>query len=406
MLIGAPAHQRIFSSVLGADMWFDSMRQPGGYGGPVTHWWFDCLEYTGPGLDWRYEGIIIGYINLWGATGEKKWLEKAQRAGDDLLAGQLPGGNFRNSAFELNPATAGTPHEAACDLGLLRLAAALKSAGRQDWQNYLAAAERNLTGFYIARLWDDKGCYFRDDPRQPSFVPNKAATLVEALFAWCDLTADQSWIETYALPTLERILEHQVQSGELAGAIYQNSFGGRQESIGERQNNIGGRKIARFFPFYIARCLPALWAAALHTGDRRYQTAALSAARFVLRWRYPDGSFAQVVYPRGRVNRYPQWIAAAGDILRCLDLLRPAGLDYADTPSLEWLLAGQRPDGGFRTAQGFGKITPGGKTDDPRDELSVCGWADKAFRYLTGLMKTGSISRIQREIGRGLIDRD
>jgi hypothetical protein len=34
---------------------------------------------------------------------------------------------------------------------------------------------------------------------------------------------------------------------------------------------------------------------------------------FVLRWRYEDGSFPQVVYSSGRVNRYPQWIAAVGD---------------------------------------------------------------------------------------------
>jgi hypothetical protein len=100
------------------------MRGPGGYSGPVVHWWRDCLDYSGPGLDWRYEGIIIGYLNLWAATGEASWLAKARRAGDDLMNGQLPSGNFRNSCFELNPNTGGTPHEAACDLALLRLAEA------------------------------------------------------------------------------------------------------------------------------------------------------------------------------------------------------------------------------------------------------------------------------------------
>ena len=49
------------------DAWLETMRGSAskgcaaGYGGPVVHWWRQCLLYTGPGLDWRYEGIIAGY---------------------------------------------------------------------------------------------------------------------------------------------------------------------------------------------------------------------------------------------------------------------------------------------------------------------------------------------------------
>src|SRR5690554_1264599 len=98
------------------EAWLETMRGPGGYTGPVAHWWQNCLFYTGPGLDWRYEGIITGYLTLYERTGETRWLSKACRAGDDVLDGQLPSGHFAGSCFELNPYTAGTPHEAACDL--------------------------------------------------------------------------------------------------------------------------------------------------------------------------------------------------------------------------------------------------------------------------------------------------
>ena len=74
------------------EAWLETMRGPAGYGGPVVHWWQNCLNYTGPGLDWRYEGIISGYLTLWERTGEKRWLEKAGRAGDDLVQGRLPAG--------------------------------------------------------------------------------------------------------------------------------------------------------------------------------------------------------------------------------------------------------------------------------------------------------------------------
>ena len=363
----------VSETVAGLDAWLEGMRQVGGYGGPVVHWWDDCLEYTGPGLDWRYEGVIIGYLNLWAASGEECWLAKAKKGGDDLVAGQLPSGNYRNSCFEQNPNTGGTPHEAACDLALLRLILALRSVNDEDWQKYYQTAVLNLKAYFVQELWDETAQCFRDDPQVPSFVPNKAATLAEALFALTKVTREAEWAERYALPTLNSVLIHQMRGGELDGAICQNSF--------------GARKIEKFFPFYIARCIPALIEAYAWTGDERFADAVHRAADFILRWRYADGSFPQVVYPARRVNRYPQWVAGVGDILRALDMASVIGMEYDRRASLGWLLAGRRSDGGFRTAVGFGRVVPLSKGDDPRDNQAVCGWADKAFRYLTSIAR-------------------
>lgn len=373
LTLGSPLEAEIAQTVMGLDAWFDSMRQPGGYGGPVVHWWRDCLDYTGPGLDWRYEGILIGYLNLWNATGEARWLEKAKRAGDDIIAGQLPSGNYRNSSFEQNPNPGGTPHEAACDLALLRLATALRAISSEAWTIYAQVAERNLDAYYVTCLWDEAAQSFRDNPVVSSFVPNKAATLAEALFALAEVTGDERWATRYALPTLNAVLAHQVQKGALAGAIVQNSF--------------GVRRVEKFFPYYIARCLPGLLEGHAFVGEARYVQAARRAAEFVARSRYPDGSFPQVIYPGGRVNRYPQWVAAVGDILRSMALARAVGVDWDEAPTLCWLLAGRRADGSLRTAVGFGRATPGGSSNDPRDDVPVCGWADKAFRYLTRLIQ-------------------
>ncbi len=376
MSLDARAYQAVAEAVASLDRWLNSMRQSGGYGGPVVHWWRDCQDYTGPGLDWRYEGIIAGYLNLWEQSGDERWLAKARRAGDDLVAGQLPSGNYRNSQFELNPGTCGTPHEAACDLGLLKLASVLRGIAHPDWEIYYRTARRNTEAFYIQRLWDDSAHYFREDPTVLCFVPNKAATLSEALFALAKVSGETVWAERYALPTLNAVLEHQLTGGELDGAIYQNSF--------------GQRKILKFFPYYISRCIPGLLEGLAWNGDGRYAEAARKAAAFVLRVRLADGSFPQVVYPGRRANRYPQWVAAVGDILRALDLAREVGVEFDGFPSLDWLLAGRLPEGAFRTALGFGRVTPGGKSDDPRDDLPVVGWNDKAFRYLTGLLPAKS----------------
>lgn len=370
--IPATLAAKIGHAVLQLDGWLDSVRLPGGYGGPVVHWWRDCLEYTGPGLDWRYEGILIGYLNLWDATGETRWLAKAKRAGDDLCAGQLPSGHYRNSGFEQNPNPGGTPHEAACDLALLRLALALRAAQAPDWAPYAQAAERNLTTFYVAQLWDKTSQSFQDAPGVTSFVPNKAATMCEALFALAQVTGDEHWVTQYALPTLNAVLAHQVKGGVLDGAIAQNSF--------------GSRRVNKFFPYYIARCIPALLAGYAYTHEVRFAEAARRAAEFVVRTQYPDGSFPQVVYPGGRVNRYPQWVAAVGDVLRALALVPTLAVEWDHLPTLHWLLAGRHEDGSVRTAVGFGHATPGGSAHDPRDTTPVCGWADKAFRYFARLV--------------------
>ena len=78
-------------------------------------------------------------------------------------------------------------------------------------------------------------------------------------------------------------------------------------------------------------------------------------------------------------------MATTGDMLRALLAAQAVGFSFDPLPTLRWLLAGQRPDGGFRAAVGFGRVTPFGRADDPRDALSVCGWADKAFRLLTSI---------------------
>ena len=120
------------------------------------------------------------------------------------MAGQLPDMHFQASAFEMNIASGGTPHEVGCDHGLLHLALAMKKAGLADWQPYADCAERNIQAFYIAGLWDAQTRSFRDTPVAPTFVPNKAATACDALFTLAELTGDTGWVEKYAVPTLTR----------------------------------------------------------------------------------------------------------------------------------------------------------------------------------------------------------
>ncbi len=376
--VPSKAEATVGAAVSNLDAWLETMRCPGGYGGPVAHWWQQSLVYTGAGLDWRYEGIVAGYLELWEHTGDQRWLAKARRAGDDLVVGQSENGHYASSAFEANPATAGTPHEAACDVALLLLALALRRAGYADWERYSACAERNLRVFYIGQLWDHEMRAFRDDPLRPSFVPNKAATACEALFLLTELSGEERWVSEYAIPTLGQILQHQVaRPGTFEGAIAQNSF--------------GARRIEKYFPVYIARCVSALLRGYNRTGEEQYLGSAMQAMRFVARWASEDGSLPTVVYANGRVSRYPSWIAPLGDVLRAADDLRSHGFSADFSETKRRMLAGQDETGGFRTATGF-QAQAGGRLSalpDVRDVLHVAGWCDKAFRYLAASAMPG-----------------
>ena len=364
-------------SLANLEAWLETMRGPDGYGGPVVHWWQNCLSYTGPGLDWRYEGIISGYLILWRKTGQEKWLQKARRAGDDLVEGQLPAGNFRHSSFEQNPYTGGTPHEAAADLGLLRLSLALQETGDPCLERYFAAAERNLQCFYLDRFWDEAASAFRDIPDVPSLVPNKACTIVEALFDWAALRESDEPIHRYALPTMNAVLTLQVsEESPLHGAI--------------AQNQINGQVVAAYFPYYIARCIPAFLLTYQYTGDEKWLASAIAAGAFIARQIDDNGRLPQVLYERGQKNTFPQWIAPLGDVLSALDALRPYGFNYESAALQSAFIDGQLPGGGFRTAFGFGsqisQQSPNGSPDDFRDLMAVTGWCDKGFAYLATIL--------------------
>lgn len=361
---GACQVSDILQAVANLDAWLDTMRGENGYTGPVVHWWRNSLSYAGVGLDWRYEGIICGYLTLFERTGNQKWLEKACRAGDDLVAGQTTDGHFAYSRFEQNPGTGGTPHEAAADLGLLRLAICLRGLGNARWERFADSAEKNLQSYFIDHLWDVDAQSFRDTAAIMSFVPNKACTLVEALFAWAELRGDERVIVKYALPTLQTVVKLQRADGAIP------------------QNWLGETLVKSYFPYYIARCIPALRLAYQFDGGAVWLDSAENAANFIKN-QFQNSCLPQVVYEQGR-NQYPEWIAPLGDILRIVTMPKKMTTQ---------LLNRQTATGAFPTAQGFAaQVSQRWRSDVPsfRDVLPVVGWCDKVLRFLAELVPRGA----------------
>ena len=104
--------------------WLKSNRGNLGYQGPSFHYWKTGFDYTGVGLDWRYEGIIDGLLNLYKKTKDKYWLIQSALTALDPVKLQLKNGCFIHSSFEGNPNEngGGVPHEASIDAVLIRVA--------------------------------------------------------------------------------------------------------------------------------------------------------------------------------------------------------------------------------------------------------------------------------------------
>ena len=86
--------------------WFDSWRQEQGYGGMVTHYWGDSLRYVGPAVT-QHVGLINGYVRLFDATDDRRWLVEAKEVGRSILKLQDPlfYYSFKYSGLERNSFT-------------------------------------------------------------------------------------------------------------------------------------------------------------------------------------------------------------------------------------------------------------------------------------------------------------
>lgn len=364
MTHASPIGQRIAN----LDAWLETMRQAGGYAGPQYHWWQSTHLYAGRDLGWSYEGILIGYSRLCEKTDEARWRDRTRAAARDLLDGQLACGSFAPSAFEMNPATFGTPHEAAAVGGLLRALPHLDGADEA-----IESARKNVT-LQIEKLWDHQSNGFNDIPGMPGRVPNKLATLASAFMTFAEVTGESQWLR-YAHCCLHEVVSFQSKAGSLEGAIHQ-------------MGSVDGAGDGRFFPLYIARCLPALARGAVVFREAGFGQAVDLAIGFLDRVMNPDGNWPQLIYSSGHRAEWPHWIAGTADIL--------LGYQTAGVPipkvALDRLLEAQAANGAFPTAYGFARQIdqgdPGAVPSVP-DAMPSVGWNDKVLRLLAELLPAG-----------------
>lgn len=362
--------ERIPAAVARLDFWLQGMRQPGGYAGPVAHYWQNRMLYAGPGLDWRYEGLLVGYTELHARTGEERWRERVILAAEDLAAGQGADGHYQASRFEINPGTLGTPHEAAASLGLLHSLPLLPQPER-----FLTVARRNLEALSTA-FWDGQG--FNDHRTVPGRVPNKLATLAQALLllAKHERAAGHGTAALWATVQARSALDDVLRFQEAGGEVHQYATGAAGVDGGDQ----------RYFPYYNARCVEPLLLGHRLLADDRYAQAAELILERLTGWQRVGGGWPQIIYRSGRSAEFPRWFAGSADLLWAYYV---AGRPLPGQ-ALERLLDSQLENGAFPTGEGFAaQVRQKPAPADPRDLLGVVGWNDKVLRLLAHLLPGG-----------------
>jgi len=348
------------------DGWLESLRGEGGYYGPVVGLRGTAMAWCGPAHDWRWEGLLDGWVSRHRHTADPNFLDRIEGALRDLQGAQLADGSFRNSCFEQNPMEGGMPHEPAVMAAVLRAGRHLREAGRAWPEGSEAMLERFVEKRLIKSLWNKTLRTFNNWLQSDFdiYAPPAVAAIVETLFAYGELTGTAERWTPYLAGAAESLLKSQFRDGPLAGALPVSSTDRASAS-----------------PYLAARCLPALTLLHHGTGDRRFAEAGDRLADFVKRGFRTAGGIACMAFA-GRPQRVaPLFAGATAGAMWAL--CRAGRMDEALwNTQRDWLLALQTDSGGFDTAVGFGSGLPPRDPPDWRDALPAYGWAAHVYALL------------------------
>jgi hypothetical protein len=320
-------------------------RQRQGYGGFVTHYWGNSLRYIGPAVT-QHVGIINGYIHLFEATDDLKWLKEAKVVARHLLNLQDPSlfYSFKYSGLETNSCIFSRVRSLLtnswADSALLRLIIKLKEINDADWEGFKRSVDRNVKYFLLRTLWDPYQKRFfsnfevsiRNVTRY--YNPNKNCAALETLSLFSEVNRDYSIVEDYCLPICDWVSNDLVvtSNDSRRGAILQEPLG------------IGGG----VYSVYNAVCLRGFYEMYRVTQERRLLSVVERISEFLLRNIDDCGAFYSHYDALGKLHKYPYLVAPQSIIvLFLLDLKKPCSRDMSR--SVRWILENQTAIGGFPT---------------------------------------------------------
>jgi hypothetical protein len=370
--------------------WLATMGGPDGYYGPVVGLRGVSMAWCGIGHDWRWEGLLEGWTALHRRTQDPLYLGRMDAALRALQSAQLANGAFCNSYFENNPFEGGMPYEPALMASVVRTLQYMKEIAHPWPAGTAEMVERFVEERLIKELWNKVLKTFNNWLQSDfeRYSPPAVAAIVETLYGYAKLTDSSERLTPYIQGAANSLLACQFRDGPLAGAL-----------------PLSNQKGSEVSPCMAARSLPAFALVQQQTGDLRFAAAGDALARFVSNSLLPEGGISYMTFASRPPRKTPLFVGATADTLRSLE--RAGRHDAALLRTqLTWLLSQQTASGAFDTAVGFDDGRGSKRLPDWRDVIPVCGWADKVYGLLAGLVETpvstissGPVNRVVRVRG-------
>lgn len=354
--------------------------EKGAYNGYVVHRHDLKRMFKIHDTPWSQGPIVNGYLNLYQRTEDQKWLNEAIQAAD-LQCGRLDkNGNYVYAGFE-DDRFSSLVHNSLANCALLDLANTLvNEGGVMKAQEYLRVVKDNIDKYIIGKLWDEEFGAFRFSeidyysPNTIRFVTNMNSVAVESLIKLSSLTGETEY-QNYALRVGEWLLTEQVKSDGL-------------ENGGINYSQVQPGVLISIYTALAMRGIDDLYHL---TQSKKYLEMMENAADHLINLIYPETKLFRHAICRGKLFRYPQFIAGAGIILKALqdtECLTETKLDYQG--SVNAVLERQLLNGGFPSFVGYNTLDncrlSGNGEEVWEDIVPVVGWNAHIFEFLTRIM--------------------
>jgi len=351
--------------------WLATMGGSAGYYGPVVGLRGVSMAWCGIGHDWRWEGLLDGWTTLHRRTKDPVYLDRMDAALNALTSAQLANGTFCNSYFENNPFEGGMPYEPALMAAVLRTLSYMQEIAHPWPVGTAEMVERFVEERLIKELWNKVLKTFNNWMQSDfeRYSPPAVAAIVEILCDYAKLSDSAERLAPYIVGAANSLLACQFRDGPCVGALPLSNQEGSDVS-----------------PCMAARALPAFARLQQQTGDARFASAGDALERFVKISFLSDGGMAVMAFANRSTRLVPLFVGATADTLRSFERAGRYDATLMRT-QIPWLLSHQTASGGFDTAVGFEDGRGSKSLPDWRDVIPVCGWTDKVYGLLAGLVE-------------------
>ncbi len=375
--------------------WLETWRtQSGAYNGFVVHRFSQKRMLRIHDTAWTQAAMIRGYANLYERTRNKKWYNRMILAAD-LQCSRLEKstGKYRYAGHE-DDRFCSLVHCALADVALMR-AAGLVDADRR--QKYIDAVRTNLDKYCLAKLWvpEEQAFKFSEvdywSESENRYVVNFNIMGAETLLSFSEVTGESVY-KKYALQIGEWLIRNCDEAREYNARLLAGKKTVKDDPKSEWM--APGGLAYQYTPsqkdpdncvlIYGGLALRGLCALWRETEDRRYAEIIRENVSFILTMRDDETRLFYHTTDKGKVVRWPQFIAGAGMILVGLHEARKTlGESWQWEDTVNAILSRQYKNGSF---PGFAGKATGNRRYQGRvweDDVATPNWNSQLFEYLT-----------------------